>query len=257
MEMSRYEHGVPSWVELGTTDIDRAVEFYSSLFGWEVPEGQPETAGYRVAHLRGKTVAGLSPQMAPDAPPAWTTYVDVESAEATTQEVTANGGSVFVSPMDVMDIGRMAICADPTGAVFGLWQAGTFTGAQLVNEPGAFCWNELLTTDTAKAAAFYKAVFGWDAQVLSDGAYTEWKLGGRVIGGMMAKPDTMPAEVPPSWGVYFAVADTDVTVSRATELGASVMLPATDIEPGRFAVLADPMGGAFSVIAMKEELAQS
>jgi hypothetical protein len=257
MEMSRYEHGVPSWVELGSPDLDRAVDFYSGLFGWDVPEGQAETGGYRIGHMREKTVAGLSPQMAPDAPAAWTTYVDVESADATAEKITANGGMVIVPPMDVLEIGRMAICADPTGAVFGLWQAGTFTGAQLANEAGAFCWNELVTTDTAKAASFYKAVFGWDTRVTPDGSYTEWKLGDRTVGGMMAKPDTMPAEVPPHWMVYFAVNDVDATVGKASELGGAVVLPPMDIEPGRFAVVADPTGGVFSVIAMKEELVQS
>jgi len=100
-------------------------------------------------------------------------------------------------------------------------------------------------------------VFGWEAQVAPDGSYTEWKLGDRVVGGMMAKPDTMPAEVPPYWGVYFAVTDVDDAVGKATALGGAVMVPGTDIEPGRFAVLADPTGAVFSVIALKEGLGRA
>jgi hypothetical protein len=130
-------------------------------------------------------------------------------------------------------------------------------GAQLVNEPGTYCWSELMTDDIGAATVFYKAIFGWDAETQGadgPGGYTEWKVGGRSVGGMMAKPDTMPAGTPSFWGVYFAVADTDAAVAKARELGASVMMPPMDIEPGRFAVLADPMGAMFNILALKPEL---
>lgn len=134
--------------------------------------------------------------MNPQAPPAWTTYVNVDSADDVAAKVTANGGAVFVPPMDVMDVGRMAICADPTGAVFGIWQAGTNKGAQVVNETNTWCWSELLSTDTNAARAFYTAVFGWGTQVHGDDEYTEWQVSGRSVGGMMPKPPMMPAEIP-------------------------------------------------------------
>lgn len=158
-------------------------------------------------------------------------------------------------PMDVFDSGRMAVFADPAAAVFGVWQPQTHPGAGVVNEPGALCWNELMTTDVAGAGRFYAAVFGWTPQVQGEPgpqAYTEWQLGGRSIGGMMAKPADVPAEVPPYWLVYFAVTDTDASAHRATELGASVVVPPTDIgaESGRFAVLTDPLGATFAVLAM-------
>jgi predicted enzyme related to lactoylglutathione lyase len=121
-----------------------------------------------------------------------------------------------------------------------------------VNEPGAFSWNELLTTDIPASKAFYGAVFGWGSQTHGDGpgAYTEWQIDGRSIGGMMEKPPMMPAEVPPYWGVYFTVADTDDAVARAQGLGGAVINPPMDIEPGRFAVLADPTGAVFNVIKL-------
>ena len=119
----------------------------------------------------------------------------------------------------------MAVFADPLGAVIGLWQPNQHTGAQLVNEPGTYCWSELITTDLDASKAFYGAVFGWGAEEQGPPggppAYTEWKLGGRSVGGMMPKSPDMPAEMPPIWGVYFAVADTDATVAKAQELGAS------------------------------------
>jgi predicted enzyme related to lactoylglutathione lyase len=242
MEIETHEFGVPSWVDLGADDPAAASEFYSSLLGWECPEGPPETGGYRVCLLRGLPVAGIGPKMGPG-PSTWTTYVNVADADDVAGKVTAAGGSVLAPPMDVMTFGRMAVFADPAGAVFAAWQAGEHKGAGVVNEPGAFTWSELMTTDTDGATAFYEAVFGWGlAASEMEGllAYGEWQVGGRTIGGMMPKPPTVPAEMPPAWGVYFAVADTDATVGEVQRLGGSVMMPATDIEPGRFAVVADP-----------------
>ncbi|MEX1008362.1 MAG: VOC family protein [Acidimicrobiia bacterium] len=255
MEMTSYEPGVPSWVDLGTPDLDKAAAFYSDLFGWECPEGPAEAGGYRVCHVGGKPVAGLGPQMNPG-PPAWSCYVNVESADDTAAKVSANGGQVFMPPMDVMTAGRMAVFADPVGAAFGVWQPGDHKGAALVNEPGTFSWSELLTTDVPASKAFYGAVFGWGAETHGEGsgAYTEWQVNGRSIGGMMEKPPQMPAEVPPHWAVYFTVANTDDAVAHVTELGGAVMNPPMDIEPGRFAVVADPTGGVFNVIALNAEI---
>jgi predicted enzyme related to lactoylglutathione lyase len=255
MEMTSYEPGVPSWVDLGTPDLEKAASFYSDLFGWECPVGPEEAGGYRVCHIGGKAVAGLGPAMSPG-PPVWSSYVNVESADDVAAGVTANGGQVFVAPMDVMTAGRMAVFADPMGAAFGVWQAGDHKGAELVNEPGTFSWSELVTTDVPASKAFYGAVFGWGADTHGDGpgAYTEWQVNGRSIGGMMEKPPQMPAEVPPHWAVYFNVSDTDAAVARVAELGGAVIMPPMDIEPGRFAVVADPTGAMFNVIAIKPEV---
>lgn len=256
MEFERYEDGVPSWVDMGSTDLAKSRTFYGGLFGWNCPEGPPEAGGYSVCDLGGRTVAGLGPQMNPEFPPAWMTYVNVDDADATASGVAANGGTVLVPPMDVMDAGRMAILGDPLGAVLGLWQPNQHTGAQLANEPGSYCWSELITTDLDASKNFYKAVYGWDAEDQGPApggghGYTEWKLGGRSVGGMMAKTPEMPAEMPPNWGVYFAVADTDASVVKAQELGGSLFMGPMDIEPGRFAVLADDVGAVFSVLQLK------
>ncbi len=255
MEMTSYEPGVPSWIDLGTPDLEKAAAFYSALFGWECPEGPEEAGGYRVCHIGGKPVAGLGPAMNPG-PPMWSSYVNVESADDVAAAVTANGGQVFVPPMDVMTAGRMGVFADPVGAAFGVWQPGEHKGAELVNEPGTFSWSELVTTDVPASKAFYGAVFAWGAETHGDGpgAYTEWQVNGRSIGGMMEKPPQMPAEVPSHWVVYFNVIDTDDAVARVAELGGAVIMPPMDIEPGRFAVVADPTGATFNVIAIKPEV---
>jgi hypothetical protein len=255
MEMTSYEPGVPSWVDVGTSDLDKAAAFYSDFFGWDCPEGPAEAGGYRVCHIGGKPVAGIGPQMSPGRP-VWSCYVNVESADDTAAKVTANGGQVFVPPMDVMTAGRMAVFADPVGAAFGVWQPGDHKGAALVNEPGTFSWSELVTTDIPASKAFYAAVFGWGAETHGEGpgAYTEWQVNGRSIGGMMQKPPQMPADVPPFWAVYFAVTNTDDALARVTELGGAPITPPMDIEPGRFAVVADPTGAVFNVIAFNAEL---
>jgi len=257
MEMKSYEHGVPSWVDLGTADPAKAAEFYGTLFGWETEEGPPEAGGYRMAMLKGQPVAGLGPQQNPGTP-YWSTYVSVDDAAAVAAKVTDNGGRILVAPMDVMGFGHMAVLADPQGAVFSIWQPGTHIGAGLVNEPGAFSWCELITTDVPAAKGFYAAVFGWEADTHGDpgspAGYTEWKVGGRSVAGMMAKPPAMPPDVPPLWSVYFSVADTDAAVARVTDLGGSLLMGPRDIEPGRFAVVADPAGAVFNVIAVQAGL---
>jgi uncharacterized protein len=254
MEVVDYENGVPSWVDLGTPDLPGARTFYGALFGWDTPEGPPEAGGYTVATLRGKPVAGIGPQMNPQAPPSWMTYVNVDDVDAVVAKVGPAGGQVLAPPMDVMDVGRLAVFADPVGAVIGLWQPKSHKGAGLVNEPDTYCWSELITTDTEGAKAFYAAVLGWGEATQGDEfVYTEWKLGDRSLGGMMAKPAEMPAEVPPHWGVYFAVDDADRAAGRIAELGGQVVMGPTDIEPGRFAVAVDPGGAVFNVLALKEQ----
>lgn len=252
--MEKYEEGVPSWVDVACPDLEAGRAFYSALFGWDIPEGPPEAGGYAVATLKGRTVAGVGPQMNPMAPPAWTNYINVASADATAEAITANGGTMFMAPMDVMDVGRMAVFADPTGAVLGLWQPNTHTGAAIVNELHAWCWSELLTTDVERAKAFYNAVFGWSGDTHGEGpgSYTEFKVDGRSIGGMMPKPADMPAEVPPFWLAYFTVADADGAAKEIGRLGGTIVQGPMDVEPGRIVVATDPGGATFGVIRFKE-----
>jgi predicted enzyme related to lactoylglutathione lyase len=257
-ERTSYAPGTPSWVELGTPDLDASVEFYGALFGWDVPESEnaEQTGGYRIALKDGKPAAGMMPLMQEGQPPAWTTYVSVADADATAAAVKEAGGNVIAEPMDVMDLGKMAIFADPTGAVFGAWQPGTFLGAGLVNEPGAIAWNELGTRDTAAAKNFYAAVCGWvaaDIDMGEMGTYTQWKLGEGSIGGMMDVSGRLPDEIPAHWLAYFAVEDADAAIETAKEKGGSVSFGPIDIPVGRFAIVQDPHGAAFAVIKLSEE----
>jgi hypothetical protein len=240
-------------VDLGTPDIEAAAEFYGALFGWSVPEGEnsEQAGGYRQAMLRGKPVAGVMPLMQEGQPPAWSTYVSVEDADSTTAKVREAGGTVMAEPMDVLDLGRMAIFADPTGAVFGIWQAGTFVGAEIVNESSAVVWNELNTRDTAVAKEFYGAVFGWsfEEREFETGNYTSLKVGEDTVGGMIDISGRVPDEVPANWLAYFAVDDADATIEKAKGSGGEAVFGPEDIsEVGRIAVLKDPFGAVFALI---------
>ncbi len=253
MEVTSYAPGTPSWVDLGTPDAAGSAAFYSGLFGWEITEGPPEDGGYRMCMLNGHAVAGMGPQMNADMPPYWTTYVTVTDADETTAAAEANGGQVLVPPMDVMDVGRMAIYMDPTGAAISAWQARSHIGAGLVNEPGTLCWNELATRDTDAAEAFYTSVFGWGTDVtdMGDFSYTSFTVNGNMVAGMMPMGDMYPPEVPSHWAVYFAVADCDASAAQVTELGGEVRSPPTDIPGvGRFAVCQDPQGAMFALMTM-------
>ncbi len=251
--MSAFEShkpGTPSWVDLSSTDPKSSAAFYGSLFGWDVVELGPEAGGYQMCSIGGKAVAGIGGVTAEGQPSAWTTYISVDDADAAVARVTEAGGSVLLPPMDVLDAGRMSVFMDPTGAALALWQPRRHKGAELKNEPGTICWAELNTRDTTAAMAFYASVFGWDAEseAMGDMTYTVWKLDGEPFGGMMEMGGHFPPEVPAHWLTYFSVADADATVSSAADLGATVVVPVTAIEPGRFSVLIDPAGAAFAII---------
>jgi uncharacterized protein len=255
--MPEYAPGTPSWVELSSPDTDAAAAFYGELMGWTATEPGPaeETGGYRMFQQGEAAVAGLMGHMQEGQPTVWSTYVSVTDADDVAAKVTANGGSVMVPPMDVMEIGRMGFFADPGGAVFGVWQAKTFTGADLVNEPNSLCWNEVLTRDPEGLQAFYPAVFGWGVgRPGFDGApdsYRVWEVGGQAVAGMMEMTDEwFPAEVPSHWSVCFAVADCDATAAKAKELGATVTSEPMTMPIGRFAGFVDPQGAPFAVMAL-------
>jgi predicted enzyme related to lactoylglutathione lyase len=245
-ERTSYEPGTPSWVDLTTSDPAGAKEFYGGLFGWEAADAGPveETGGYAMFTLRGKQVAGVGPLMDPNQPSVWSTYISTDDADAAVARARDAGGQAIVEPMDVTDAGRMALVAHPAGGYVGLWQPGRHTGAELVNEPGSLTWNQLHTRDKDGAAAFYDAVFDWKRDE------SVFNLGEGPIAGIMGMPPGTPDDVPAFWMTIFSVAHCDESVSKASELGGTVVSPPTDLEGiGRFALLTDPQGVYFGIIA--------
>lgn len=249
-EFDGYAAGTPSWVDIGTPDIEGAKAFYGRLFGWQFADQGPEAGGYHMCELRGKVVAGLGPAQDPG-PPRWTTYVTVDDTDTTVKAVESAGGSVLAA-MDVMEAGRMAVCTDSTGVPFSVWQAGQHGGAAIANEPGAFSWSELNSRDTATAARFYESVFGWKAETTTEPMqYTTFSLDGKSLAGMLDMTDRVPPEVPAHWLVYFGTEDCDAAIATTKEAGGSVFVGPVEIpNMGRFAVLGDPQGAVFAVFQM-------
>ena len=257
-ERTVYTPGTPCWVDLATPDVEGAAAFYGALFGWEIPElpNSAEMGGYRRAKKNGRDVAGVVPLMQEGQPAAWGTHVSVTDAEATMEAVRAAGGQVLFEPMEVADYGKMSVFVDPTGAVCGAWQPNTFAGAELVNEHGAFGWNELGTRDTAKAKEFYGAVFGWgadDEEMEESGTYTVWKSGEAPVGGMLDIAGMLPDEIPAHWLVYFTVDDADAVVRQVESGGGNVVNGPMDVSVGRFAVVSDPFGAVVAVMQPSEK----
>jgi uncharacterized protein len=248
---TRWPAGTPCWVDVSVDDVPKAIAFYQALFGWDIELGGPEVGGYSIAHQDGGIVAAVSPKMAgPDAPTVWTTFLATDDVDATAAKIKDAGGQILAEPMDVMEEGRLAVAMDPAGAAFALWQGGNTSGIQVANEPGTLSWNEQMSRDFEGSKAFYQAVFGYGYQDMSaDGfKYATPTVDGHEIGGIGEYPEGTPAELPAAWATYFAVTDTDATVTKVTELGGSVVRPADDTPYGRIAVVADNQGAVFSVI---------
>ena len=271
-ERDGYIPGVPCWADTSQPDPDAAVEFYSGLFGWECENALPEDSPgrYFLARIRGKDVAavGSVPESMP--PMAmWNTYVWVESADEAAGRVKDAGGNVVVEPFDVMDSGRMAVFADPEGAIICVWEPREHKGSQLVNEHGTVNFNVLSTRDAAGAKLFYGAVFGWETIELP-GGIEMWTLPGYadhleqdnpglregmtemgapegfadVVASIAPIGDDQP-DTPAHWGVTFAVDEADEIADRATELGGTVVVPPMDAPWVRMTVLTDPQVATF------------
>ncbi|WP_221349926.1 VOC family protein [Streptomyces beigongshangae] len=249
---TEYASGVFCWVDLSNPDLDGVVRFYGELFGWDA-RTLPGSDRYTMFTRDGKPVAGVLPRELEGRPPAWNTYIAVADAEVAAKAVESAGGRVHRPPAAERDHGVVAVCSDPEGAVFFLWQSLGFAGASLVNEVGSWCWNELLSRDPERAREFYPQVFGWhhETEVYDGLACTKWSSHGRLIGSMVpleGQPDT-----PPHWMVYFTVADLDDATARATALGGARVAGPMDVGTGLVVLLRDPYGTVFAVIRMADQ----
>jgi predicted enzyme related to lactoylglutathione lyase len=246
--------GSPCWIDLMTSDPEKAKSFYNSLFGWTYETGDQEMyGGYITASKDGKMVAGIMQKQEDmgQMPDVWSTYLRTDDIKATTEAAVANGGQVYMEPMEVPEQGTMAMYADSSGAAIGAWQFGAMKGYEVAAETGAPAWHELLTKDYPSAVSFYENVFGWDITVMGDTPefrYSTLGAGDDAKAGIMDASGFLPAEVPSNWGVYFAVDTVDTTIEQAVSLGATVVQPAEDTPYGRMATLTDPTGAIFKLI---------
>ncbi|MDQ3539762.1 MAG: VOC family protein [Chloroflexota bacterium] len=250
--------GAPCWMDLSTSDPERAKTFYGGLFGWDAADTGEEFGHYinlskGDAGIAGMMKKGDDMQGMPD---AWTVYLAVPDAKAATQAVRDAGGQVVFDAMEVRDLGSMAVVTDSTGAFVGLWQPAEHRGFDLYGEHGAPAWHELRTGDLDAASAFYPAVLGVEiADMETEGGprYRTINVDGEQKAGLMDAGSFLPEGVPSHWMVYFGVDDTDAAVATAQELGGSVLAPAEDTPFGRMATVSDPMRAPFNLISIGEE----
>ncbi|MGP0224911.1 VOC family protein [Paenarthrobacter sp. NCHU4564] len=246
--------GSPCWIDLMTSDPEKAKSFYNALFGWTYETGDQEKyGGYITASKDGKLVAGIMQKQEDMGamPDLWSTYLRTDDIKATTEAAAANGGQIFLEPMEVPEQGSMAMYGDSSGASVGAWQFGEMKGYEVAAEPGTPAWHELLSKDYESAVSFYQNVFGWQTEVMSDTPefrYTTLGAGDNAKAGIMDASGFLPEQVPSMWSVYFAVEETDATVEKALALGATVTQAAEDTPFGRLATLTDPTGAVFKVI---------
>ena len=249
-ERSSYAPGTFSWGELTTSDGAAAKAFYGDLFGWALEDlPVPDSPPYTMASVGGRRVAAMYETSAADRPTAWLSYVTVQDDDASAARAGELGATAVQEPFDVLDAGRMAVLQDPTGAVFAIWQPRGSIGAELVNDVGAMCMNQLNTSDPVAAQAFYEGLFGWRYEQVAGGEQPFWSIynGDTLNGGMMSLAPGSPA--PSHWLAYFTVADLDASVAQIGALGGTVLVAPFSVPAGRFAVASDPQGGVFALFA--------
>jgi uncharacterized protein len=239
--------GAPCWIDLYSSDTERAQAFYGRLFGWETLDPGPEYGGYVVFQREGKAVAGCMGNSGEEGyPDVWTVYLHSDDADRTAAAAKARGAAVVVEPMDVTENGRMAMVVDPGGAAIGIWEPKEVKGFEVRGEVGAAAWFELHTPAYDESVAFYRDVFGWDAHTAADEPefrYTTHGAGEDMLAGIMATADETG-----HWGVYFEVEDADATTALAQELGGTVVHGPEDTPYGRLATLLDPTGTRFKLL---------
>ncbi len=253
-ETKTFVVNAPVWIDLSSTDAKGAREFYSKLFGWTAePEADPAAGGYAIARLGGKDVAGIGSTQDPNSPSAWMIYIGTRDADAVAKKIEAEGGKVVAPPFDVMDVGRMAVFQDPTGAFISAWQPNKMPGFQVMRRSGAYSWAELNSRGIDKVKPFYKKVFGWAEKVTpmgeGQGDYTEFKLADESIAGGMEMNPMVPEQVPSYWLAYFGAKDVDAAHAKAVGLGARELVAPMDFPGGRFSVLSDPQGATFGLLS--------
>ncbi|MFC9685150.1 VOC family protein [Streptomyces sp. NPDC056948] len=248
---ARHTPGTPCWVSLMVHGLAATEEFYGALFGWEFRPGPQQLGPYVRALLDGREVAGLG-RLPTDRqlPIAWTPYFASQNADLTAERVRSSGGTIGVGPLDASDAGRLAIGSDPSGAVFGIWQAAAHLGTAVSGVPGTPAWNELLTFESASVAKFYQTVFGYQEEpVVSAGFdYVTLLRGGEPVAGIHGLGQALPRDQGPHWVTYFQVADLDDTLDHLVHLGGHVLRPAHDTAHGRVANVADPEGARFALL---------
>jgi predicted enzyme related to lactoylglutathione lyase len=245
--------GAPCWIDLYSSDTDKATEFYGELFGWTKEVQREEFGGYFTFLKDGKHIGGCMRNDGQEGQPdMWTVYLTTDDIERTAADAKAKGGRVHMEPMQVAENGSFAIIGDPGGAGIGAWQPGEVTGFEVWNETGTPKWFELFTRDYDGSVDFYRDVFKWNTHTEGDTPefrYTTFREGEQNLAGIMDATQFLPEGEPAFWSVYFGVDDVDAALGKIVELGGTVTRPAEDTPYGRLAQAADPTGTPFKLVS--------
>jgi uncharacterized protein len=237
------------WINILTPDPAKAMDFFADVLGWTYFEMPGIGHGMQVG---GRNIGGLfdlnGSNCPPGLPPCIGVMVKVQSVDATSERVVALGGSVNQT-LEIGEQGRMAVCFDPNGGAFDVWEPKAMPGTDADSSlHGSPSWSESLTTDVAKATKFYCDLFGWTADVkpMPGMDYTVFSNAGTQMAGMMHIP---APDIPPHWGTYFTVDDADEAARKAEESGGKLFVPPMDIPGiGRFCGILSPQGVRFYAI---------
>jgi uncharacterized protein len=250
--------GAPCWIDLMSSDAQRASSFYTELFGWTADVSvDPQYGGYTVMTTADAPVAGVgqAPEGAAFAN-LWTTYLQTDDVDKTTASAVEAGAQIMMPATKVGDQGAMAVLADPAGAAIGLWQPDQHRGFGRISEPGTPVWHELMSRNYDSALAFYAQVFGWTLTPLEDSGdfrYSTASLGGDPFAGVMDAAALLPEDVSSFWQFYIGVTDVDASIARVQELGGALLREPQDTPYGRMAAVADPLGAAFNLNALPSQ----
>jgi predicted enzyme related to lactoylglutathione lyase len=246
------------WYELLTSDVKAAIAFYSDVVRWKA---EPWTTGNYTMWVASQGPLGgvtLLPDAAKQmgAQPFWQPSIQVANVDETVETVKQLGGRVYIVE-DVPTVGRIAVIADPQGAVISVFTPTGDMPPHDLAKHGEVSWHELYTTDNEAAFAFYQRIAGWERLGEFDmgdmGKYLLWGRGGKQLGGMMIKPRDMKTpdgrEVPPSWLLYITTDELDAALARAQAKGARVLNGPMEVPGGqRIVQLMDPQGAAFALV---------
>ncbi len=245
-----FHPGKFTWFDHISSDPEKARAFYEAFFGWTVTRLSSTGQNYDMVQNGADGIAGLVKAPA-GVPNHWNSYLSVADVDTKFKDATDAGATALMAPWDFPGVGRSATLADPAGAVVSLWKG--VQGDRDDKDPtpaGDWVWNELSTSEPAKALAFYENVFGYTHDQMDMGAqgiyYILKGADGMPRGGITKSPQ---AGMPAFWMPYVHVEDADKTAARVAPLGGKLMMPPTDIPTiGRIAILTDPLGAAIGII---------
>jgi predicted enzyme related to lactoylglutathione lyase len=241
------------WFEHVSKEPRKAQAFYGEVLGWKVTPFSMGNSTYEMIVTGEKLDTMIGGYAAPEGkgtPPHWISYVSVEDVDAAAKAAAANGGRIVEAPHDIPTVGRTARIADPQGAEICPFKSNGGDPPDTPNPPGSsFCWNELHTSDPARALSFYEKVLGFSHRSQDmgpSGTYYILSKGGIERGGVFGDA---PAGAPANWLPYVVTGDADATTSRARKLGATICAGPADIPGvGRFAVFTDPTGASIAIL---------